>query len=271
MDEFFKKFKKTKFGIGIFFIFLFQGCATLDLTLPLNEIESPQHQGRQTGIGIELAGTNGLQMKLSEDPSQRPYTPSEKHSVDSLFMTKPALNFYFWNRVTLSGGVIDSRSPFVKAKISILNGFREDTEPGRMQLALATEGSYQRAEASGNQNGFGGATGFPWKGTSELFNYKVGLSFGVHLNRKILPFVGFNYQQFQSSGTINHTAVQSDAGGSYKIKPEVGSLRTAGLGIDWRLNSRFFITGQFLLSQFNWYEKNNEEMGGMFKIVYVPM
>jgi hypothetical protein len=257
-------------GFLVLLVIAFQGCATLDLQVPLNEIESPLHQGRENGFGIEMAGTKGLQVKLSEDPSQRPYAESTKHSVDPVFLLKPALNFYMWSRFTVAMGVIESKSPFIKGKVSLLHAYREDHETGRLQMALAGETSYQRAEVSGSQNGLGGATGFPWKGTSELLNYKVGLSLGMHVGKRLLPFVGYNFQQFITSGRIEHTASGGDAGGSNDIKAKTGDIRTMGLGLDWRVSSRVYITMQALQSNFEWYEKKLTEIGGHLKLSFIP-
>lgn len=251
--------------------FIFQGCATVNLTVPLNEIESPVHQGRQNGFGFEYMGTTGLQLKPVDDPSKRPYTSAVKHNVDSVFLTAPGFNYYTLNRVTLTSGLMDSKSPYLKMKVAILNGYNEATEAGRLEMAIYGEGSYQRAYASGTQNGIGGASGFPWESTLELYNFKAGLSFGVQLTRKILLFTGINYQQFSTSGTINQTSVTADAGGTYKVQPEPGILRTAGLGMDWRISTRFFFMTQFLYSNFQWYENKDPQYGGVVKLTYIPV
>lgn len=279
MGVFIKKLKSTKFKefkiqvlLSFAALIFFTGCTTLDLTLPIAELESPQHQGRLNGFGIEFSGATGQQLQLSPDPSMRPLadavgTPKN----EKMFILKPAINVYAWNRFTFTGGVIDSKSPFLKMKVSLLSGFREDGEAGRYHASIGTEVSYQRAERSGNQNGVGGPTGYPWKGTSDLLNGKAGLSIGYQYWKRFTPFIGYTYQQFQTYGSIVQTAAGSDAGGTYSYSPKIGKIQSYGLGIDWKPKPTFFIMPQVILYNMKWYDIDVSEVGGSLKIVYVPV
>lgn len=250
----------------------FAACTSLDLTLPISDLESPQHQGRANGYGVEYAVTSGQIIQLSQDPSQRPIASStnSKTIANSVF-TKPAINVYAWNRFTFTGGLIDSKSLFLKTKISLLSGFREDAEAGRYHASLGIEGSYQRATKSGNQNGAGGATGFPWSGKSDLLNGKVGLSFGYQKWKRLTPFIGYNYQQFQTYGDITQSPGGSDAGGTISFQPEIGKVQTYGVGIDWKPANSLYILAQVLYYDLKWYDKKSTDFGGSFKIIFVPI
>lgn len=254
-------------------IMAFSGCATLDVTLPITDLESPQHQGRKSGFGVEFSGLSAKQLQLNDDPSNRPVDlTGTKHKVSNLFLTKTSLNYYFWERFSLSGTLIDSKTPAAKLKISLM-GFREDAQPGTFLASLNFMGSYQLSESSGNQNGAGGPVGYPWKGKGSLVSGTAGLSFGYQFFKKSVPFIGINYQEFQTSGQIDHTAVPSvgDAGGSYKIGVQTGKIITYGIGLDIRPNPRFYFMPQIYMYKFNWYENEINDIGGSFKLVYVPV
>lgn len=279
LGVFIKKLKSTKFKefniqfLLIFAAFVFvSSCTTLDLTLPIAELESPQHQGRLNGFGIEFSGATGQQLQLTPDASMRPLadavgTPKN----EKIFILKPAINIYAWNRFTFTSGVIDSKSPFFKMKVSLLSGFREDGEAGRYHASIGTEVSYQRAEKSGTQNGLGGPAGYPWKGTSDLLNGKAGLSIGYQYWKRFTPFIGYTYQQFQTYGSIVQTAAGSDTGGTYNYSPKIGKIQSYGVGIDWKPKPTFFIMPQVILYNMKWYDIDISEVGGSLKIVYVPV
>lgn len=277
MDVFIKRFMHIKFkNTTAFFLLsilaLISGCTTLDLTLPIADLESPQHQGRMTGFGVEYIGASGQQLQLSTDPSIRPLTTAtSKQNTEKTFITRPGLNIYAWNRFTFTGGLIDSKSPFLKMKISLLSGYREDGDSGRYHASLGTEVSYQRAEKSGNQNGVSGPSGFPWKGTSDLLNGKVGLSVGYQKWKKLTPFIGYNYQQFQTYGSIQQTAAGSDSGGTYSYQPTIGRVQTYGVGLDWKPSPTIFIMPQVLFYNLKWYDKDITDIGGSLKISFVPV
>lgn len=276
MGGYIKRFKKFNILIKIVSVlttvFIFSSCATLNLTMPVPDLESPQHHGRQNGIGFEVTGGSGSQLSLTDDPSKRPFVAANQNQkVDDVFIMKPAINWYALSRLTVTAGVVDSKSPFLRAKISILNGYREDTEIGRYQMAFTTEASFQHAETTGNQNGAGGAVGFPWKGTSQLGYGKASLSFGWQMTRKMLPFIGYSYQYFQTYGVIDQTAAGSDPGGSFKIQPEFGSVQALGVGIDWKISPRFYIMPQALYYQTKWYDKSLDQIGGSLRLIYVPI
>lgn len=258
-------------GIVISFTLL-SSCATLDLTLPISELESPQHQGRKLGIGVDFTALTSKQLTLTDDPSARPPNIDlTKHKTGNLFLTKTGLNYYFLDRFALSGILIDSKIPAMKLKIAILHGFREDAQPGTYHASFNMMGSYQQAENLGNQNGVGGSVGFPWKGTASLMSGTVGLSFGYQFFGKTIPFIGVNYQQFQTKGEINQTATTTDSGGVYKINLRDGKIITYGLGVDYRPNPRFFIMPQVYMYNFKWYENDYNEIGGSVKLIYVPV
>ena len=269
----FKKFNILLKIVGtLTTFFIFSSCATLNLTMPVPELESPQHHGRQNGVGFEVTGGSGSQLSLTDDPSKRPFiAANQNQKVDDVFIMKPGINWYALSRLTVTAGVVDSKSPFLRAKISLLNGYREDTEIGRYQMSFTTEASFQHAETSGNQNGAGGAVGFPWKGTSQLLYGKASLSFGMQMTRKMLPFIGYSYQQFQTYGVIDQTAAGSDAGGSFKIQPEYGTVQAVGLGLDWKISPRFYIMPQALYYQTKWYDKSLNQIGGSLRLIYVPI
>jgi hypothetical protein len=274
LEQFFKKYKKFNLPLLCFLSLcsLLQSCTTLDLTLPISDLESPQHQGRSSGFGIEYTGQNGQQIQLSQDPSLRPIaTTTSNKNLQSIFITKPGINFYAWNRFTFTAGLIESKSPFFKMKASLLSGFREDGEAGRYHASVATEVSYQRAEKSGTQNGVGGASGFPWSGKSDLLNAKAGFSFGYQKWKRVTPFIGYNYQQFQTYGDITQTASGSDLGGKTTFQPEIGKIDTYGFGIDWKPAPTLYIMPQVLYYHLKWYNKETTEFGGSLKISFVPV
>lgn len=271
LDGFIKRFKRfSYFIVAISVTGFFLGCTTLDVTMPISDLESPAHQGRKTGFGLEYSGGSAKQLKLTPDASKRPpdVSATAKHEALDLFVTKPGISFFGWNRVTGTFGLVDSKTPFFRAKVSLLQG-REESDPGRFAMSLSTEVSYQRAENSGSQNGVGGATGYPWKGTAEILNGKVGLSFGFQVTKKILPFVGVNYQQIQTTGTIEQSAAASDAGGHYKIQPEIGKILVYGVGIDYKVHTKVFIMPQVLMYNLKWYENDTQEVGGSLRLVYL--
>ena len=279
MVEFIKKFHKPKFtrqvlqALGVVLgLTLLSGCATLDLTLPISELESPQHQGRKSGVGVDFTALTSKQLSLNDDPSKRPADLiTTKHKTGNLFLTKTGLNYYFLDRLALSGILIDSKIPALKLKVALLHGFREDAQPGTFHASLNLMGSYQIAETSGSQNGVGGPTGFPWKGSANLVSGTVGLSLGYQFFKRTIPFIGVNYQHFQTQGQIEQSGVPTDAGGSYKINVTDGKIMTYGFGFDFRPNPRFFIMPQVYMYNFKWYENDYNEIGGSVKLVYVPI
>jgi hypothetical protein len=280
LDVFIKKFRKfnkiffANYGLRFFAILLIlfeSGCTTLDLTLPIADLESPRHQGRVTGFGIEYTGASGQSIQLTPDASLRPITAATaKHNVESIFITKPGINIYAWNRFTFTGGLIESKSPFLKMKIS-LNGFREDDEAGRWHASLGTEVSYQRAEKSGNQNGIGGPSGYAWSGKSDLLNGKIGLSVGYQKLKRLTPFIGYNYQQFQTYGSINQVAAAGDSGGQFSYQPEIGRATSYGFGVDWKLAPTLYIMPQVLYYNLKWYDKEVSGVVGSLKLSFMPV
>ncbi len=274
MDVFIKKFRKFKFQFisALLCLSFFSGCTTLDLTLPIADLESPQHQGRLTGFGVEYTGASGQSIQLTPDASLRPIaSATAKHNIENIFITKPGINVYVLNRLTFTAGLIESKSPFLKMKVSLLSGYREDGEAGRWHASLGTEVSYQRAEKSGSQNGIGGASGFPWSGKSDLLNGKVGLSIGYQVWKRFTPFIGYNYQQFQTYGSINQTAAGSDPGGQFSYQPEIGRINTVGIGLDWKPSPTFYIMPQVLYYHLKWYDKDISDVGASLKICFVPV
>lgn len=272
MEESFRPFIKINFFFAMAGLIFFSGCATLDLTLPIADLESPQHQGRLTGFGVEFTGASGQQIQLSQDASVRPLTQATNtKQTETIFITKPGISIYVLNRLTFTGGLIDSKSPFLKMKISLLSGYREDGDAGRWHASLGTEVSYQRAQKTGTQSGAGGPSGSPWSGKSDLLNGKIGLSVGYQVWKKLTPFIGYNYQQFQTYGSIEQTPAGTDVGGTYLFQPEIGFVRTYGAGLDWKASPTLYIMPQVLYYNLKWYDKNISEVGGSLKISFVPI
>lgn len=264
-------FIESKFVLLVLF-FLFSSCSTLNLTLPISDLESPQHQGRKTGWGVDFAGVTSKQLTLTEDPSKRPLdVTAGKHTTANLFLTKSGLNYYFLERGMVAVTLIDSKIPSAKLKFSFLTGYREDAQPGVFYGSIHLMGSYQMAESTGNQNGVGGPVGFPWKGKANMISGTAGISFGYQAFKKVTPFIGANFQQFQTSGEVTHTATSTDAGATYNIKVADGKVLTYGFGLDIRPNPRFYLTPQIYMYNFKWYENDFNEIGGSVKLIYVPV
>lgn len=273
MVELIKKSFKLKFTVAFYFLIAFlSGCASIDLTLPIAEIESPRHQGRKTGWGLDFAGGSSKKLSLVADPSARPIDlENTKHSTANLFLTKNGINYYFWERVSLSGILIDSKNPALRLKVSLLGGYKEDSQVGEWYASLYAEGAYQLAEAAGGQLGLSTASGSPWSGKSTLTSGAGGVSLGLQIFKKVLPFIGVNFQQFQTSGQIIQKAAASDSGGNYNISVENGMVTTYGFGLDYRPNPRFYIVPQVYYYSLKWYENSYSEVGGSIKLLYVPV
>lgn len=272
MDEYFKKLTNIIFRSTLF-LFL-TSCTTLNLSNPIPEIESPTIQGNNQRVGFEFSVVSGKELLVAEDPSKRPLVIDKNNlKTATAVFTKTGIAWYPTNSLTLTGGVLNSSILYVKGVVRILGSYREEPEPGLFYLSVNLESTYQMAKSSGDTNGVAGPTGYPWEGSSQNISGTGGLTVGYQFFKRAAPFLGFNYQQFQTSGKIKHLVSSNglDAGGEYELGVVTGTTEVIGLGIEFRPKSRFFITPVLQYYNLNWGGNKIQDMTGSIRLTYVPI
>ncbi|MBY0554479.1 hypothetical protein K2P97_08120 [bacterium] len=253
---------------------LLTGCTSLSLINVIPEIESPTMQGNNGRIGFELAGVGGKELILVDDPSKRPVVFNKNNlKTSTTVTTRTGLSWYPTNNLAIAGGIQNSSALYLKGKLNVLNSYREDPELGLVYLSINFETTYQQARKSGDTNGVGGATGFPWEGTSQSITGAAGVSVGYQLFKRVVPFLGFSYQQIQTTGNVNQSQSLNgaDAGGSYSLGPVDGTTQVIGFGLEYRPKNRFFITPLIQYFDFDWGGNKIKDVTGSIKITYVPL
>lgn len=253
---------------------LLTGCTSLSLINVIPEIESPTMQGNNGRIGFELAGVGGKELILVDDPSKRPVVFNKNNlKTSTAVITRTGISWYPTNNFTIAGGIQNSSAIYLKAKLNVLNSYREDPEYGLVYLSVNFEATYQQAKKNGDTNGVGGATGFPWEGTSQSITGAGGASVGYQLFKRVVPFLGFTYQQVQATGNIKQSQSLNgvDAGGSYSLGPVDGTVQVIGFGLEYRPKNRFFITPLIQYFDFDWGGNKIKDVTGSIRITYVPL
>ncbi len=271
LDEFIKKLSKFKLLSSSIIWILLSGCSSLTVTNAIPEIESPVYHGRKNS-GFSFTSSAGKELNLIDDPSARPPDlNSAKLEVTNKFISKPEIHLYPKSRLSLTAGLQNSSVLFLGATISLLNGLIDDPAAGTIYAILNFTTTFEQARKSGNQKGLGGAGGYPWDATAQNFTCMGGFSIGYQTARRLVPFIGYNYQSIQTSGKIEQSAANGDSGGSYIIRTQMGLARVYGIGFEWRPKYGFFLTPQINYYEFNWGGNEIKEATGSIKITYVPV
>lgn len=275
LDVYIKKLSKLNVTIDLILSFvalvLLAGCSTLTVTNGIPEIESPVYQGRKN-FGFSFITTAGKELTLIDDSSARPPDlTAKKLEVQNKFVSRQAIHYYPASQLSLAGGLQNSSALFINAKINLLNGLIDDPAPGTIYAALNFMSTYEMNKKSGTQNGLGGPNGFPWNGKVENLTGTAGFSVGYQTRKKIVPFVGFNYQYVQTTGKVDQDGVATDPGGSYQLRTQLGTTRVYGIGFDWKPKYGFFIAPQVNYYEFNWGGNEIKEAVGSIKITYIPV
>ncbi|MEQ1723670.1 MAG: hypothetical protein ABL930_10880 [Pseudobdellovibrio sp.] len=276
MDVFSKELKKlTEKSFQLFFILsILSGCTSLSLVNTIPEVESPTMQGANGRIGFELAGAGGKELILIDDPSKRPVVVNSSNlKTSTAFLTRTGALWYPTGNLVLGGGIQNSSAIYIKGKFNFLNSYREDAEFGLWYMAINFESTYQQAKKTGDNNGLGGASGFPWEGTSQSTSGTGGFSIGYQLFRRVVPFLGVNYQQFQTTGKVVQSLSTNgaDLGGSYDLGIVTGHTQVVGFGLEWRPKNRIFITPLVQYFNFEWGGNKIQDVTGSIKLTYVPL
>lgn len=231
-------------------------------------------QGNYAHVGFEISAVGGKEFILVEDPSKRPVNYDvEKLRTSTVFLSRTGASWYPTNNISLTGGIQDSSALFVKAKINLLNGYRDDPERGLFYLALFFESTHQEAKKSGDHNGAGGATGYPWEGSSQMTSGTSGISLGYQLFKRAVPFIGYNFQRLQTKGTVKQQPSLDgfDSGGEYELSSVVGTSHNVGFGIEFRPRNRFFITTLVQSYELSWGGDKVKDVTGSIRLTYVPL
>lgn len=276
MDVFSNELKKlTRKYINFFaIIYLLTGCTSLSLIHVMPEIESPTMQGNNGRVGFELAAVGGKELILVDDPSKRPVVFNKTNlKTSTAAVTRTGVSWYPTNNLMFTGGIQNSSAAYLKGKLNVLNSYREDPEFGLIYLSINFEAAYQQAKKNGDTNGLGGATGFPWEGTSQSMSGAAGVSIGYQLFKRLVPFLGVSYQQFQTSGKVTQSPSLNglDAGGNYDLGPLDGQAQIIGFGLEYRPKNRFFITPLIQYFDFDWGGNKIKDVTGSIRITYVPL
>ena len=270
LEEFIKKLKKSNLFFFVMMI-AFSGCTSLTVTNAIPEVESPVYIGRKS-FGFSFLANIGKELNLIDDPSARPPDLTYKQiDVPSKFISRPAIHYYPYSRISLTGGIENSSLVFFKTKIGILNGLVEDPPKGVFYAAANLESTYEIAKKSGNQKGFGGAAGYPWTAMTQNLTATAGISIGYQWQRRLVPFIGFNYQYIQTTGQINQSAGASDPGGNYGMAQQIGFTRVYAIGLDWRPKYGFYFTPEITYYEFSWGGNSIKEGSGNIKLTYIPV
>ena len=270
MEEFIKKLQSFNFFLLGVTAFL-SGCSSLSVTNAIPEVESPVYIGRKS-LGLSFLANIGKELNLIDDPSARPPDlTNKKIDVTSKFVSRPAIHYYPASRISLSGGIENSSLVFFKVKIGLLNGLVEDPPKGIFYAAASVESTYEVAKKSGNQKGFGGPAGYPWTATTQNLTSTLGLSVGYQWQRRLVPFIGFNYQFIQTAGQISQSTTGSDLGGEYSMFQQLGLIRVYAIGLDWRPRYGFYFTPEITYYEFSWGGNLIKEGAGSIKLTYIPV
>ncbi len=273
LDEFIKKLQKPKSWppLLLSFLFFFLGCSSLVVTNGIPEIESPVYQGRKS-FGFSFLASAGKELTLNDDPSARPPDVTDKKfEVANHFISRPAIHFYPMSQLSLAIGMQNSSALFASSKINLLNGLIDDPAPGIFYAVINFMSTYELAKKSGNQNGLGGASGYPWEAKVENLTGTAGFSIGYQTRKKIVPFFGFNYQATKTTGKVDQKSSATDQGGSYTLRSQNGITRVYGIGFDWKPKYGFFIAPQLNYYEFYWGGNEIKEVTGSVKITYIPV
>lgn len=263
--------KLLKYKIIFFIGLAFSGCSSLTVTNSIPEVESPVYQGRKS-FGFSFMVGPAKELTLIDDPSARPPDLTLKNlDISGKILARPAIHFYPLPLLSIACGIQNSSFIFLKAKINLLNGLMDDPPAGTIYAALNLESTYEQSKKSGVQKGLGGPTGYPWETKIENLTGTGGFSIGYQTRKKIVPFIGFNYQNIQTSGKIVQSPGVSDPGGTYDIQTRIGLTRVYAIGIDWKPKYGFFITPQINYFEFNWGGNEKKELSGSIKIIYIPV
>lgn len=267
-----KKSSKHKFAFFLLNLaVVLSGCSTLTVTNGIPEIESPVFQGRN-GFGFSFLATAGKELTLIDDPSARPPDTSvKKLEVLNKFVSRQAVHYYPASRLSLEVGLQNSSALFVGGKISLLNGLVDDPSPQTIYAALNFMSTYEVNKKTGSQNGLGGQSGYPWTAGTENLTGTAGFSVGYQTRKKIVPFIGFNYQYVQTTGKVNQDDVSGSPGGIYLLRTQIGSTRVYGIGFEWKPKYGFYVAPQINYYEFNWGGNEIKEAIGSIKITYVPV
>lgn len=266
--------KLLKLKVRLFFLLFalwHSACSSLSVTNAIPEIQSPVHQGRKS-YGFSFLATAGKELTLIDDASARPPDLSAKQlEVLNKFVSRQAIHYYPASRLSLEFGLQNSSALLFDMKISLLNGLIDDPPPGTIYASFNLQSTYEINKKSGSQSGFGGPVGYPWTAKTENLTGTAGISVGYQTRKKIVPFVGFNYQYVQTTGKIDQEAGSGNAGGSYQLRTQMGSTRVYGIGFDWKPKYEFFITPQIDYYEFSWGKNEIKEAVGSIKLTYVPV
>lgn len=261
------EFKKSGLNISLFLIL--SSCSSLNLTTSLAEIEAPTASAPTRSIGVEFSAIGGKELILVDDPSRRPvvYNSSQLKTA-AAFLTRAGIVWHPFSRIRLTGGIQNSSAAYAKAKISLIGNLGDESLSHAYFLTTNFETTYQVSTKTGDLNGATGASGYPWSGTTQNISGTGGVSLGYKFFKNSIVFIGYNYQKFQTTGNITHSASKNglDAGAQYNLKLATGIVNNIGFGIEYKHKARFVITPVIQYYDFNWAGNNIQDVTGSVRM-----
>lgn len=246
----------------------------MSLTNAISEIESPTMQGNNNRIGFELSGASGKELIVVDDPSKRPFSVDTNNlKALTAFLTRTGISWYPAGFIGITGGLQNSSAVYIKGKVNLLGSYREDPVEGMLYISLNFDSTYQMAKISGSTNGAGGVSGYPWEGTSQNISGTAGVSVGYQFFKRVIPFIGYNYQKFQTSGKVKQFTSTNglDAGGEFDLGLVTGSVQIFGLGAEYRPKPRLYFTPLIQYFNMNWGGNKTQDLTGSIRLTYVPI
>ena len=210
--------------VGLAF-FLSLSCSTLDVKIPVANINSPELVLKNNGQ-LNLAVETTKTLTTTDDASSRPPVFTEKLTNSNTINLD--YNYGIADHLLIGGGVNSDFGLRLQVQYQFINSTQKNTG---WSSAISAILNYDSTNRSGSQDGTFGAGGYPWSGSLTTSGSGLGLSTGYRFNENLMSYIGIGYSQFDSKTTIDQKPSDNglNQGGSYTQKGR-GQSQTVGFG-----------------------------------------
>jgi hypothetical protein len=201
---------------------ILQGCNSVQTSVALSRLQSPETRGDSLKFAGELGygATTDIQVVL--DASTRPpaiNTPAKMSTGNELY-TKIILDVLPWLDLDLRDAIFNYTPAVLTAKAQVLGQHSKESKDGNFSLSFAGAVGGTSLYKSGSQLGAFGPGGYSWNVDLTTTMQSLAVISGYRFNSSLLLYGGFFRDTDYASGTIHQAT--SDNGQSPAAQYSIG-------------------------------------------------
>lgn len=236
--------------------FIFCGCSSLEVKIPLAAIKSPEVVGSGKKQ-INFSANSTKTLTTTNDASRRP--PTFINEISSSTVLNNDFNYGMSDRYMIGGGLSSDLGLYFQVQYQFQNSITDDIG---WNSSVFFNAQYDSTDRSGDQNGTFGPGGYDWKAQLVESQALVGASTGYRFNKNLMSYIGLAVNKFSTQTKIEQKVSSdgSDLGGNYN-KNSSGQSQSLGLGLQFG-SDRFLLKPVVELTTFSYEDINQSSVLG---------